>query len=125
MWQPNRITAYIGLGVAAFAALCVAALPADARPRRGPAYESDYVTAESRFGNGTVSGAVRMTELGPQVQLPGGHWEYCRRSCSETLRVQSIDFHEGDDVHLGKGTLGNECGIFGCLDIGIGHRHRY
>lgn len=99
------------------------ATSAEARPRRvGP--PDGYVTAESRFGKGSVTGAVRMTNLGPQVQLPGGHWEYCRRSCSETLRVQSIDFSEGDNIHLGRGTLGNECGIFGCLDFGIGRRSR-
>ncbi|MEQ1719140.1 MAG: hypothetical protein ABL907_24675, partial [Hyphomicrobium sp.] len=86
------------------------------------ASEGDVVIAESRFGNGSVTGPVRMTDLGPQVRLPGGHWEYCRRSCSETLRVQSIDFNQGDDIHLGKGTIGNECGVFGCLDIGVGPR---
>ena len=97
---------------------------ANARQRQAPAHGGDYVVAESHFGNGSVTGAVRPTSLGPQVQLPGGHWEYCRRSCEETLRVQSIDFNQGDDIHLGKGTLGNECGIFGCLEVGIGHRRR-
>jgi len=41
-----------------------------------------YVVARSRFGNGSVSGPVRMTDLGPQVRLPGGTWEYCRRVAS-------------------------------------------
>ncbi len=111
----------------AFAALAVlSALPfsatnADARQRRHqPA--GDYVTALSRHSNGQVSGAVRGTDLGPQVQLPTGRWVYCRRSCSETLRVESIDFNEGDNIYLGRGTLGNECGIFGCLDVGVGRR---
>lgn len=93
--------------------------PADAGRRRAENLSEGYVVAYSRFGNGSITGAVRNTDLGPQVRLPSGHWEYCRRSCSETLRVQSIDFHQGDDVYLGKGTLGNECGIFGCLDIGF------
>lgn len=104
-------------------ALVLCAASAEAGRRAGPG--EGYVTAESRFGHGSVTGAVRHTNLGPQVQLPGGHWEYCRRSCAETLRVQSIDFGEGDDIHLGKGTLGNECGIFGCLEVGIGRRSRY
>ena len=99
---------------------------ADARPR---AYRGDdgYVVAVSRFGNGSVTGAVRNTDLGPQVQLPGGHWEYCRRSCSETLRVESIDFNEGFTRFNGHGPggLANECGIFGCLEVGIGRRHSY
>lgn len=76
------------------------------------------VIAESRFGNGSVTGAVRNTELGPQVQLPNGHWEYCRRSCSETLRVETVDFAEKNAQTLGGGGLANECGIFGCIEIG-------
>ncbi len=72
-----------------------------------------YVVAESRYGNGSVSGPVRLRRLGPQVQLPGGTWEYCRRSCSETLRVESIDFWDSRD----DGIVTQECGIFGCLDL--------
>ena len=101
-----------------------AAGDAQARARHAQALSGDYAVAESHFGNGSVTGAVRSTSLGPQVQLPGGHWEYCRRSCAETLRVQSIDFNQGDDIHLGKGTIGNECGIFGCLEVGVSHRRR-
>ena len=113
------------LSLATSSALLLAVLTAtsaEAGRRRHAAPEGAYVIAESHYGNGTVTGAVRETDLGPQVQLPGGHWEYCRRSCEETLRVQSIDFNQGDDIHLGKGTLGNECGIFGCIRIGVG-RH--
>lgn len=61
-----------------------------------------YVVAESRFGNGTVRGAVRRTSLGPQVQLPGGSWIYCRRSCSETLRAETVDFWEAQSGPGGK-----------------------
>ncbi len=93
--------------------------PADARARR---IDVDTVVAESRFGNGSVTGAVRNTSLGPQVQLPTGRWVYCRRSCSETLRVETIDFNENNAQWLGGGGLANECGIFGCLDIGFGRR---
>lgn len=80
--------------------------------------ESGHTTAYSRFGNGSVSGAVRPTRLGPQVQLPNGRWTYCRTSCSETLRVQSVDLHEYHNKLVGSGSILNECGIFGCLDIG-------
>jgi hypothetical protein len=72
-----------------------------------------YVIARSRHGNGSASGPVRMTDLGPQVRLPGGTWEYCRRSCSETLRVETVDFWEGRQD--GQNGLTQECGIFGCL----------
>src|SRR5262245_25525177 len=70
-----------------------------------------YVVAESRFGHGTVSGPVRRTPLGYEVRLPGGSWIPCRRSCSETLRVETVDFFE----NKGKDAVDNECGAFGCL----------
>ncbi|MEO1206597.1 MAG: hypothetical protein AAFV45_09715 [Pseudomonadota bacterium] len=79
-----------------------------------------YVIAESRHGNGSISGRVRPSRLGPQVQLPSGRWEYCRRSCSETLRVETVDFWEGRAD--GQSGLSQECGIFGCLDLHVGRR---
>lgn len=51
-----------------------------------------YVVAESRWGNGTVTGPVRRGPNGWQVRLPGGTWVNCVRSCSETLRLQTVDF---------------------------------
>lgn len=51
-----------------------------------------YAVAKSLYGNQTVRGPVRQTSLGLQVKLPGGSWVYCRRSCSETLRVETVDF---------------------------------
>jgi hypothetical protein len=78
-----------------------------------------YVVAHSRHGNGSVSGPVRVARLGPQVRLPGGTWEYCRRSCSETLRVETVDFWEGRNS--GSSGLAQECGIFGCLGIHLGY----
>ncbi|MGI9424761.1 MAG: hypothetical protein ACR2PA_16315 [Hyphomicrobiaceae bacterium] len=76
------------------------AMPADAGWRRHKP-EGRVVTAHSDFGNGTVSGRVRWTSVGRQVQLPGGNWIHCARSCAETLRVQTVDFWES--VH-GKGS---------------------
>ena len=72
-----------------------------------------YVVAESRFGNGTVAGPVRPGKFGPQVRMPGGTWIDCRRSCSETLRVETVDFWENKGG--GRDRIDNECGIFGCL----------
>jgi len=94
--------------------------PADAGWRQDRHYEIEngHTTAHSRFGNGSVSGAVRPTRKGPQVQLPNGRWTYCRTSCSETLRVQTVDLDEYHNKLVGRGTIQNECGIFGCLDIG-------
>jgi hypothetical protein len=75
----------------------------------------------SRFGNGTVSGPVRSSRTGYEVRKPNGTWIACRRSCSETLRVETVDFYEtADGSFTGYGGLANECGIFGCLDFGIG-----
>ena len=82
-----RVAAAVA-GVGLLAAITV--LPAEADPRSHR--HGGMVTAESNFGNGTVSGAVREGRNGPQVQLPGGSWIYCVRSCSDTLRRQSVDF---------------------------------
>lgn len=52
-----------------------------------------FVTAESRYGTGTVSGPVRVGPKGRrEVRLPGGTWIECVRSCSETLRRETVDF---------------------------------
>lgn len=90
------------------------ALPAEAQSRR-QAPAGDVVVAESRFGHGTVSGAVRQGRTGLEVQLPGGTWIACRKSCSETLRVESVDFWE----NRGPQKVDNECGLLGCLSRGF------
>ena len=64
--------------------------------RRGYSGEGGQVVAESRFGNGAIVGSVRQTRLGRQVQTPGGNWLYCKRSCSETLRVSTVDFWQSE-----------------------------
>jgi hypothetical protein len=104
-------------GFAAFllAVASLTALPAEAGFRR-PA-EGSVAVAQSRFGNGSVSGPVRITSTGYAVRLPGGTWVACRRSCSETLRVQTVDFYENNGSLTGYGTFENECGIFGCLEL--------
>lgn len=101
----------------------VASAPADAGFLRRPA-EGDVAVAVSRFGNGSVSGPVRETRTGYEVRKPNGTWIACRRSCSETLRVETVDFYENDGSLTGYGTAANECGIFGCLDFGIGRSRR-
>jgi hypothetical protein len=52
------------------------------------------VTAQSRYGSPqTVSGPVRrISQNRLEVRLPGGTWVECVRSCSETLRRQTVDF---------------------------------
>lgn len=72
-----------------------------------------YVVAESRFGNGTVSGPVRRVRTGYEVRMPGGTWIQCRRSCSETLRVETVDFWQNRGA--GRDAIDSECGLLGCL----------
>jgi hypothetical protein len=108
---------------AVLAAVLATAVPVDpaeagARNRGTNGLDRGFVVAQSRHGNGSVKGPVRMTTVGPQVRLPGGTWEYCRASCSETLRVQTVDFWEADGRLIGGGSALLECGVFGCLDIG-------
>ncbi|MEL6297468.1 MAG: hypothetical protein AAFQ45_02760 [Pseudomonadota bacterium] len=102
-----RLMMSLALG-ATIAGAAVTTVSAPTQAGRGLGY--DYVVAHSDFGNGSVKGAIRHTRVGRQVQLPGGTWVHCRQLCSETLRVQTVDFWEfqkgGDgrrgtsDVHL-------------------------
>ncbi len=62
-----------------------------------------YVTAESRYGVATITAPVREGTRGLQVQLPGGTWYDCDRSCSEKLRRETIDFWQNHN-----GTRGAE-----------------
>lgn len=83
---------------------------------------SDYepgevITVQSHFGNGRASGIVRPAKFGWEVQLPHGTWVSCRRSCEDTLRVQTVDLTETDGTLTGYGTLQQECGVFGCLRL--------
>ncbi len=64
------------------------------RGYRGPAGETAWTTAHSRFGNGSISAPVRPGPRGLEVRLPGGTWIDCGRSCSNTLRSQTVDFWE-------------------------------
>jgi hypothetical protein len=116
----SRRTSLAAVTLAAFGTagiLLSTALPAEAGfLRRKP--EGNVAVAVSRFGNGTVSGPVRVTSTGYEVRKPNGTWVACRRSCSETLRVETVDFYENDGSLAGYGTMQNECGIFGCLDFG-------
>jgi hypothetical protein len=81
-----------GAGLTALAGAMVPT--ADAQSRRGPYGSNEgYVTAESRYGPQTITGRARVSAQGRrEVQLPGGNWIECRRSCSNTLREETIDF---------------------------------
>lgn len=112
--RPEPIMRALFIAALVTAAACQ---PGDVEARRlSRDYSSGYVTAESRFGNGSVSGPVRPARYGWEVRLPGGTWVGCRRSCSETLRVETVDFWEGN-VAAGQGAIAHECGIFGCLEL--------
>lgn len=111
------------LSAAAAASIAVTVLgsatPADAtfRSRGSNGGRDGIVVAVSKHGNGSVSGPVRQTRNGLEVRTPGGNWIGCRASCSETLRVQTVDIWENDGRLVGAGDAANECGIFGCLEL--------
>jgi hypothetical protein len=73
--------------------------------------EGDYVVAHSKFGNGTVVGPVRRTRVGWQVKTPGGSWLDCARSCSETLRVNTVDFWQNAQGAGERGAIDQEDGL--------------
>src|SRR5262245_8253671 len=88
--RSNPLTAVLAVAVIAGPM----APPADARSKRTPEGPSTgYVTAESRYSSQTITAPVRISAAGRrEVRLPGGTWIECRRSCSETLRQETIDF---------------------------------
>lgn len=55
----------------------------------------EAVTAQSDYGNGSVTGAVRLNSRGyPEVQLPSGTWIDCEGDCREAMRRIYLDFWE-------------------------------
>jgi hypothetical protein len=118
---PSKAPALLAALLATMTAIpLLGASDAGAVPRRFSAGDNGdrtgFVVAHSRHGNGSVSGPVRLARYGREVRLPGGTWIACRRSCSETLRVETVDFWEGGPGG-GGGAITNECGIFGCLEL--------
>jgi hypothetical protein len=82
------------------------ATSAEAQPRRGKGGYA-YVTAQSRYSGATVSGPVREARNGRlEVRLPGGTWLECGRSCSETLRRETVDFWRDKGFPRGGGSDG-------------------
>ncbi len=108
---------------AAFAAvLAIASVASSAHARYGrvTSYEEGAtIEAVSRYGNGSQLGVVRSSRYGWEVRLPRGTWIGCRRSCEETLRVETVDRFETEDALTGYGSAAHECGVFGCLEIGV------
>lgn len=106
---------------AAFVAtLTLCATVGEARYARSYGYEDGMtIVAVSQHGNGRQPGVVRAARYGWEVRLPHGTWVACRRSCEETLRVETVDLFERQDGTAGFGDAQNECGIFGCLSIGF------
>jgi len=109
----TRLTLAAAIAAAALASTIGTA--AAGRGEAGPV--QGYVIAYSHDGNGSIKAPWRDTKMGRQVRLPHGTWVYCRTSCSETLRVETIDIwaNVNNGSPIGAGTLQNECGIAGCL----------
>lgn len=115
--QRNPNTLLYGVPAILTVVATVAALPNTADATRRRAVHQDYVVAKSEFGNGTVSGPVRRTSKGPQVRLPGGSWVWCEQSCSETLRLKTVDFWESGEGRGPHNSITNGGGIFGKLRL--------
>lgn len=109
--------------VSALSAMLIAAAPVAAGTRYGHGPILGYITATSHFGNGSVRAPYRNTPVGYQVRLPHGTWVYCRTSCRETLRVETVDIWDAvidNGSPIGAGTLDAECGVLGCLTWSLG-----
>jgi hypothetical protein len=80
------------LGLASAAGIFTASVEAQTR-RAPPGPRYAYVTAESRYGGASITAPVRQGLHGRlEVRLPGGTWLECGRSCSDTLRRETVDF---------------------------------
>jgi hypothetical protein len=104
--------------IAVGAALCSLTGGAAAGTRYGHGPILGTITAHSHFGNGSVSAPYRKTPVGYQIRLPHGTWVYCRTSCRETLRVETVDIWSAvldNGSLIGAGTMQAECGVLGCL----------
>jgi hypothetical protein len=111
-----RLFATISVAALLLTVTMISASDAGFRRLRSSYVPGEVITAQSHHGNGIISSVVRPARYGWQVQLPGGAWTDCRRSCEETLRVETVDLTADDDHALkGYGTLSRECGVFGCL----------
>ena len=74
---------------------------AEAQPRRE---RYVYITAESRYSGASVTAPVRAGPKGRlEVRLPGGTWLECGRSCSDTLRRETVDFWKDRGAPRGGG----------------------
>lgn len=109
----------LGMAAAAMALISASAAEAGFRRLRSDYAPGEVIVANSRYGNGSVTGVVRPGRNSWEVRLPHGTWVGCRRSCEETLRVQTVDLFENSGSFKGYGDMSNECGVFGCLSLGF------
>lgn len=107
------------LSAAMLGVIAASVVSTSADARRRPYEDGSVITAYSRHGNGSIDGPVRRGRYAWEVMLPHGTWISCRRSCEETLRVETIDVFENDGRTVGYGTLQNQCGVFGCLELSL------
>ena len=91
-----RFTAGLIVSFAALAGVLLPAHDSAAQGRRGYSGGADYVVAESHWGHGSIRAPIRPGPNGMQVQLPRGTWIDCGRSCSQTLRQQTVDYWESN-----------------------------
>jgi len=81
-----RVSVWLVAGVATFGV----AQDAWSKPKRGERH--GWITAQSRYGKGSISAPTRPGQWGPEVRLPGGTWISCKLDCKNTLRAETIDF---------------------------------
>jgi hypothetical protein len=102
----HKLPLALAAGLALTGAAGALMTPAEAQGRRGKdGYV--YVTAQSRYSGATASGPVREGPRGRlEVRLPGGTWLECGRSCSDTLRRETVDFWRDKGFPRGGGSDG-------------------
>src|ERR1044071_9590706 len=109
-----RFTAGLILFLIALAGTVLPSHDSAAQGRRGYSGGADYVVAESQWGHGSIRAPIRRVANGLQVQLPRGTWINCGRSCSQTLRQQTVDYWDSNGPQAKDGGPGYFRWSFGC-----------
>lgn len=111
---PKSLTGLASVACSAVVGLLslTGAAEAFGRHNYGLAPGQTWVHAESHYGSGRISAPIRYNSKGPQIRLPGGNWIYCDHTCSETLRLATVDFWQSQAANHDDGDGG--CGLITC-----------
>ena len=90
----HRVTRLVILTAAASAVSWTAPVTTAEAGKR----QKSGVAVCSWYGNGCTRAPIRRGRFGPEMRLKGGTWTDCRGDCRETLREETVDFWETQNI---------------------------